>query len=507
MPRLVVCCDGTWQDMIANSNVCRLSKAYVPSAGDQPAHYVPGVGTTGLGLAKLQAAVTAAGLDTSIVDGYGWLVDNFRPGDRISLFGFSRGAYAARSLAGMIGRVGLVDGRDLDAGERAAAVRRAYDRYRALREVPVDDTWSTGLRFAYTAGADDIPIEFIGVWDTVGALGIPAYIGVPDFQHSRKRYEFLDVELNPRIPHARHAVALDEMRGPFRPTLWADPAPGQDVRQVWFPGDHCDVGGGHAEKQLSDTALEWMTREATAAVGLDFDLGRVDGYAPSAEGRAHGLAEGLKGAALEVGYQPRPRAVPPVDADHPDPAVSDAALERQRRTGYRTTVMPAVGDTATDTVYADRAWTDTGLYLDAGEYKFEAIGRWSSARVPSDPDGGGGLLHLTGGLFSGIVDRIEGGLQTVLNNKEAQLVGTRRENDLPWMSLVGRVANEVTVPIEGARPPAPTIEVRPDERLPLGIACTATVHRPGYLFAYPNDALGFYGNNSGSIRLTVTRTG
>jgi hypothetical protein len=188
--------------------------------------------------------------------------------------------------------------------------------------------------------------------------------------------------------------------------------------------------------------------------------------------------------------------------------VSDSALERQRRTGYRTTVTPAVGDGATVTVYADRAWTDTGLYLDAGECMFEATGRWSSALVPSDPAGGGGrLLHLSGGLFSGIVDRIEGGLQTVLNNKEAQLVGTRRENDLPWMSLVGRVANEATVPIEGARAPAPTIEVRPDERLALGIACTATVHRPGYLFAYPNDALGFYGNNSGSVRLTVTRTG
>ncbi|HEX8519843.1 MAG TPA: hypothetical protein VF667_09660 [Pseudonocardia sp.] len=117
------------------------------------------------------------------------------------------------------------------------------------------------------------------------------------------------------------------------------------------------------------------------------------------------------------------------------------------------------------------------------------------------------MLHLSGALFSGIVGRIEGGLRSLLNNDEAELVGTRRENDLPWMSLVGRVANEVTIPIKGARPPAPTIEVRPDERLPLGVARTAPIRRPGYLYAYPNDALGFYGNNSGSARLTVMRTG
>jgi hypothetical protein len=110
------------------------------------------------------------------------------------------------------------------------------------------------------------------------------------------------------------------------------------------------------------------------------------------------------------------------------------------------------------------------------------------------------MLDLSGGLSSRIVDRIEGGQRIVLNNEEAELVGTRRKNDLPWKSLVGRMANEVTVPIEGARPPAPTIEVRPDERLALGIGCTATVRRTGYLFAYPDEALGFYGNNSGSVR-------
>jgi hypothetical protein len=506
MRRLVVCIDGTWQDRIADSNVCRLSTAFVAPAGDPPAHYVPGVGASGIGAAKLRAAVTGAGLDEAILDGYGWLVETFRAGDRISLFGFSRGAYTARSLAGMIGRIGLVDGTGLDERERTAAVRRAYARYRALRDAPVDDTWGAGLQFAYAAGDNDIPIDFIGVWDTVGALGIPAYIGVPDLLHSRERYEFLDVELDPRIPHARHALSLDEIRGPFRPTLWKDPAPGQDMRQVWFPGDHCDVGGGHPEKQLSDVALEWMTREATAAVGLAFDLGLINGFAPSPQGRAHEFDTGLKGAVLEVGYQPRPRAVPRIDAAHPDPTVSDSAHERQRRTGYRTTVTPAVGDTAMVTVYADRAWTNTGLYLDTGEYKFSATGRWSSAGNSCGPEGETGMWHLSGGTFAGIVDRIENRLRTVLNNDEVELLGTRRENDLPWMSLVGRVANETTVPIAGARPPQATTKVEPDDTLALGATGTAHPDRPGYLYAYPNDALGFYGNNSGAVSLTVSRT-
>lgn len=505
MHRLVVCCDGTWQDLVDDSNVCRLSTAYAPAAGDEPAHYVRGVGTSGLALARLDAGVTGAGLDDAILDGYGWLVERFRPGDRIALFGFSRGAYTARSLAGMIGRVGLVDGRDLDDDARASAVQRAYRHYRDLRDGHADGSWSAGLRFSYTADGDDHPVDFIGVWDTVGALGIPAYIGVPDLRGTRERYEFLDVELDPRIRHARHAVALDERRGPFRPTLWASPAAGQDVRQVWFPGDHCDVGGGHDEKQLSDVALEWMTREATAAVGLAFDLGRVDGFAPSPQGPAHGTHTGLVGAVLEVGFQPRPRAVPPVDADAPDPAVSESALDRQRATGYRRTTTPAVGATAVVAVPADRAWTDTGLYLEPGEYRFAATGRWSSALDASGPEGERGVLHLSGGLLSRLVDRAEGGLRTVLRNPDAELVGTRREDDLPWMSLVGRLANETTVSIPGARPPEPTIEVLPDEVLPLGAGSTASVRRPGHLYAYPNDALGFYGNNAGTVRLTVTR--
>jgi uncharacterized protein (DUF2235 family) len=170
---LVVCCDGTWQSVAAHSNVSRLHAAIGPGAGDPDPHYIRGVGVSRNPLDVLRGGLTGAGLDRSITDGYSWLVQRFRRGDRISVFGFSRGAYTARSLAGMIGRVGLVDGTGLGEREIDAAVARAYARYRSVGTAPTDTSWSVGLRFAYTAGDPGIPVAFIGVWDTVGALGTP----------------------------------------------------------------------------------------------------------------------------------------------------------------------------------------------------------------------------------------------------------------------------------------------------------------------------------------------
>lgn len=498
MAHLVVCCDGTWQSVAAHSNVSRLHAAIVPAAGDPKPLYVRGVGVSRNPVDVLRGGLTGAGLDRSITDGYRWLVRQFRRGDRISVFGFSRGAYTARSLAGMIGRVGLVDGSGLDAGGIDDAVARAYARYRTARAAPDDTSWSAGLRFAYRAGDPDIPVAFIGVWDTVGALGIPAYVGVPDLTGSRKRYEFLDVVLNRHIPHARHAVALDEMRGPFRPTLWRDVASGQDVQQVWFPGDHSDVGGGHADKGLSDGALDWMMREATDAVGLVFDRGRIRGFRPDAGGALHGGWRGPAAAAMEVVMQPRPRAVPRVDHRQPDPRVAASAYERQEAAGYRRTrTLSRPGDDATVTVPADQVWTATGLWLEPGRYRFIASGRWQSAGHPSGPDGESSGLHHSGGTLSRLVGIGQNALRRLLNNPDAEVLGARREPALPWLSLIAAVANEETDAAGKTR--------HEDQHLLVGTGATARVERPGYLHAFPNDAWGFYGNNRGSVRLTVTR--
>jgi hypothetical protein len=518
---LVVCCDGTWQDATARSNVSRLHDLLIPPA---VRHYVPGVGTGG-GLAnKLRGGLTAVGLTDALLNGYRFVVDEYQPGDQISLFGFSRGAYTARSLAGMIGRVGIVDRTNLHGHALTAAVRRAGARYEALRaerkagrdsgpEAPVaaprgdDDE----LPLAYDPASPDIPVAFIGVWDTVGALGIPSYVGVPDLLRSRERYEFLDVVLDRRIPHARHAVSLDEMRGPFRPTLWEEPPadPTQDIKQVWFPGDHCDVGGGHVDSRLSEGALRWMIDEAEAAVGLPFQTVGRGAIAPDpVDGTLHGMKQGVWGAVVEAAFQPRPRATPLVDPDRRLPNVVDAsAYQRQQATRhdeepYRPSRTLQPGDATDVVVEATKGWNVTGIYCERGRYRFAAAGQWSTSFGRSGPEGIT-PWPVVGDAFGNVVNLVERGLRFALANPEAELAGARREATQPLMVLVGLVANEVTdargrIAGQDGHPQA-------DQKLIIGAGGEAHVERPGYLWAYANDAWGTYGTNRGRVTLTVTR--
>ena len=325
----------------------------------------------------------------------------------------------------MIGRVGLIRGAGLGARELEAAVDRAYARYRTRRTADQDPGWSAGLEFVYRAGEPDIPVDFVGVWDTVGALGIPSYVGIPDFLGSRKRYEFLDVVLNRHIPHARHAVSLDEMRAPFRPTLWRDIPPDQDVRQVWFPGDHSDVGGGHRDKGLSDGALDWMMRETTAAIGVPFDRDRIPG-----SGRISAVSS-TAGGRDRRGLSSRWRCNP-VHARAPG---TTGGAPTRLSTGPRTTGngpsgtgRPApsrdVADSAEVTVPATESWTSTGLYLEPGAYRVVATGTWRSARRTCGPGGDTSMLHLSGGTFSKVIGFAQTALRRLLRNPEAEVPGT-----------------------------------------------------------------------------------
>jgi hypothetical protein len=209
------------------------------------------------------------GLDESVMEGYHWLVTTYQPDDRIALFGFSRGAYTARSLAGLIKTCGLLNTVGMHQEEIWRRIKDVYDRYRQAEHG--DPHWRDGLTFLYDpADAENIPVNFIGVWDTVGSLGIPDHLRwlAPGF--SASRHAFHDMKLNRNVKHGRHAVAMDERRGSFSPALWDEPEPGQDVKQVWFPGSHMDVGGGHRETGLSDRALQWMIDEARSAIQLGF---------------------------------------------------------------------------------------------------------------------------------------------------------------------------------------------------------------------------------------------
>ncbi len=265
---------------------------------EQVAKYLYGVGDSANFLDKLIGGGFGVGLITRIVRGYTFVSRNYEPGDKIFLIGFSRGAYTARALGGLISAKGLLPQSpayaDKDDAYRAGAavwvqwrhdVRQAkgqpLDRFEAL----MFDLPGFLMRPPPAAALIPAPIEAIAVWDTVGSLGIPVFDG----QHVNvDLFQFADTKLSDNIHFARHAIAIDEQREDFTPTLWdADPA---RIVQVLFPGAHADVGGGYTNKNdesgLSDGALVWMTAEL-AALGVKFAARQSVVPAPDPAGASH----------------------------------------------------------------------------------------------------------------------------------------------------------------------------------------------------------------------------
>jgi uncharacterized protein (DUF2235 family) len=291
MKRLVVCCDGTWNeaDRPAVSNVEKIALAVetnrpVPltptAAGSPPPEtvqqevlYVTGVGTDGFLADRVLGGALGAGLTANVHEAYRWLCVNHDPGDEIFLFGFSRGAYTARSVGGMIAAVGLLDPRRLDpAGGFGATLLQGENVYRmpTNTQAQKDERADKAAEFRSRHAQSEEKVRFVGVFDTVGALGIPG--------PSRERMKFHDVSLGPTVEHARQALAIDERRMTFEPCIWTidstlppEKRP-QSVKQVWFEGVHSDVGGGYQNKEcgLSQISLAWMVTEA-ATQGLVFD--------------------------------------------------------------------------------------------------------------------------------------------------------------------------------------------------------------------------------------------
>ena len=254
--------------------------------GDIPQliYYDQGVGT-GNTLDRASGGAFGDGLEENIHDAYRFLVANYEPGDELYLFGFSRGAFTVRSIGGMIRKCGILERR---------AVRYYRDAIALYRnEQHPDDPQPMQFRKSCSLIHEEpIPIRMIGVWDTVGSLGIPLR-GLRWL--TRREHQFHDTELSGSVQVACHALAIDERRAPFVPTLWDyKPKPGQQVEQVWFCGAHSDVGGGYAETGLSDIALEWMIGKARAA-GLAFDAAAIEAYPlkPDPVGKLHNSKTGL----------------------------------------------------------------------------------------------------------------------------------------------------------------------------------------------------------------------
>ena len=263
MKRLIVCCDGSWNtpEMESPTNVVRLASALRNRTADgvpQIVYYDEGVGTHGP-IDKIFAGAMGAGLDFNVREAYRFLAGNYEAGDEIYLFGFSRGAYTVRSLAGMIGLAGLLGRRQI------TEVAEAYELYRREKHRNA----APAVAFRSKHGTRVPPITLLGCWDTVGALGIPDKLpGVGLDERFNKRYRWVDTKLGAHVEHALHALAIDERRVEFEPTLMESVTDEQSLLQVWFPGDHGSVGGGQRHKEpLARIALEWMT-EAIADLGL-----------------------------------------------------------------------------------------------------------------------------------------------------------------------------------------------------------------------------------------------
>jgi len=276
--KLILFCDGTWNRADQNkqghpcpTNVVKLALRMARHSEDrhQVVYYGQGVGTGG-SLDKITGGAFGDGLLDNLCAAYRFIVLNYEPDDEIYLFGFSRGAYTARSLVGMIRKCGILALKH--ARHYRSAVQLYCDAQHPSAESPLTFRRSYSIR-----GDEEIKVKFLGVWDTVGALGIPMR-GLRSL--TAHKYKFHDVELSGCVESAYQALAIDERRAPFEAARWAYvPKPGQKVAQTWFVGAHSDIGGGypHSECGLSDIAMQWM-QESAEAEGLRIDAGVAQEY-------------------------------------------------------------------------------------------------------------------------------------------------------------------------------------------------------------------------------------
>lgn len=273
MKRLAIYLDGTFNTLNNNTNVWRL-KSLTSETVDQRVYYSQGVGT--IRGEVVRGGVAGYGIDDEIMRAYTWLIENFDDGDEIFIFGFSRGAYTARSLSGLISKCGILRlGAPL-------SIEQLYVRYRlyvaptirSLLGMPLAQDASLEERWL-TKYSRPTKIKFVGVWDTVGSMGIP----LSSAEAKVHKYRFLDTHLRLDTEYAFHALALDEHRADFEATFWtrtvktgeagAPERPIEHVEQRWFVGCHANVGGGYASDPLSQRPLVWLMEKA-GALGLAY---------------------------------------------------------------------------------------------------------------------------------------------------------------------------------------------------------------------------------------------
>lgn len=336
---IVVCCDGTGNQYgETNTNVVKLFGALdLGNPSEQVAFYDPGVGTgnprgavTPLRrfFSKVGGLAFGSGIFRNIADGYRYLMETFEPGDRVFVFGFSRGAYTARALTGMLHMMGLLQPGSTN------LVPYAMEMYR--RRVPkskrrADSHFKTAAGFKRTYSRECRP-HFIGVWDTVKTVGLWDTLKIMARWQTALPFTFT----MPDTSFGRHAVSIDEKRSRFRTNLWGA-RPDNNMQQVWFAGVHCDVGGGYGETGLSDIALRWMLKGAEHR-GLLLRPDAFDGITGDAAQPAH---NSLTPAWLPLGWKRRKIRGPGTwDEEQRSwhgtaPCLHASVEERMAATGYK----------------------------------------------------------------------------------------------------------------------------------------------------------------------------
>ncbi|KAF2013461.1 hypothetical protein BU24DRAFT_238667 [Aaosphaeria arxii CBS 175.79] len=325
--RIIICCDGTWQSSVdikenVPSNVTKLCRHIARIGHDknnpskkfhQLVYYDSGVGTGNISSSeKRRQGGLGAGLAENVIEAYNFIVLNYEPGDEIFCFGFSRGAYTARAVAGLVTDIGVIKPLDMQV---FPAIYRAYKRNEEGKEFRDTDEWKEFINGKLSQRGHDLSasqrnngainraqsweipphgdlsgseqsrkVKVVGVWDTVGSLGIPD-VAIFDNSNLRTKHGFHNVKLNGSIEHAFHALALDEKRKAFRPTLWYIPnelikegKPLPELKQVWFPGVHINSGGGSDDcitemkgdlEHLAMTSFCWMLQCISPYLTID----------------------------------------------------------------------------------------------------------------------------------------------------------------------------------------------------------------------------------------------
>ena len=512
MPKnIVICCDGTGNQYGAgNSNVVKLYQTLIRDPHRQIAYYHPGVGTMGAKNAltaagkfwtKFRGLAFGYGLYENIADAYGFLMLTFEPGDQIYVFGFSRGAYTARALCGMLRMFWILSPGNEGLIPYAIRLFKSNDDSLLARITGRASKFRIAEGFKRTFGIECNP-RFVGVWDTVSSVG---WILDPIGYKSVRLPYTASLE---GVSEVRHAVSIDERRAFFRQNL-VDEDPGR-VKQVWFAGVHSDVGGSYPEGEsgLSKITLRWMLREAKEAGLLldDGEVARIMGASPAfvkplANAMTH---NSLKGLWLLGEFWPKwtLRRISPPRVDPAkfrgslrfnlfrrrfiaeDSCVHGSVLTRKAMIpSYNPSNLPQrytpeddpyteqyrvhleLGQTAVVGVHSRPKWNDTTLQVCKGEkYLFAASGTWYDANIATGPAG-----YPSPSFPFRLVEWL------------------RRDPKANWFALIGTIGQSLAAPFV------------------IGEGCTLDVHTEGILYCFANDLPFTYFNNTGWVEVEVTR--